>query len=196
MLHIQMPLLHVRPHHLVRNGVEAGRERRRESRHASISNIQISGNVVLRLSLQQRRGLTFHALRVGFVSVGMLKEYSVTTAKGSLPIAEDVIGETNARCRIEQVSLGATNRNTVNAALDQSIERIPDDRAACIGDQGTRSAPTHDGARRSIFGSVTVRIVDQRRLRGVKYRRIPVISVLVPVAIRSLQAHPQVPDSR
>ena len=103
----------------------------------------------------KRRRLTFHAFRVGFVSVGVLEEDAVAAADGGLAVTKRIPGKPDARSRVEQMSLRATGighcRPTAlgnpgkvygtarAAAVHQTKERIADsrDRGSCIA--GNRS---------------------------------------------------------
>src|SRR5579872_992492 len=104
MLDIEVPLLHARPDDPLRNRVEAEWERWSGRTAADVVK---ASDIILRLRLQQRRGLTFHAFCIGFVAVTVLEEDAIAATNGSLPVAERIIGKTNARRGIEQVTTDA-----------------------------------------------------------------------------------------
>src|ERR1039458_7720704 len=106
-LHIKVPLLHVRPNGFVGNRVETQRKRRSYASGGG-SNAAVARNVVLGRTLQQRRGLAFHAFGVGLVTVSVLVEDAIATTKRCFAVAEDVVGKADTRCGVEQMSLQAT----------------------------------------------------------------------------------------
>src|SRR5215831_8756708 len=101
-----MPLLHVGPNDLVRNGIEAVGESECHSA-TTAADAAIANDVGLRSRLQQRRGLPFHTFRVCFVAVGVFEEDAISTANGCFAISKHIPGESNSRGRIEQMSLRA-----------------------------------------------------------------------------------------
>ena len=80
-----MPLLHIRPHYLVRNGYEAEGERWCGS---SATDVCVPGDNVLGSNLDERSGLSFHPFGIGLISVRVLKENSITAADGSFAVSE------------------------------------------------------------------------------------------------------------
>src|ERR1700691_4530582 len=119
MLNVKMPLLHVRPHHLIGKRGEGKRRQR-----SSCANALITRDVELTGHLQQRRRLAFERFGIRLFAVGVLKENSVTAADCSLAIALGIEGKTDARRGVEQMSLRAADGNSRrDSALHQSIVR-------------------------------------------------------------------------
>src|SRR5271167_1715874 len=156
LLDVEVELLHVGPSRLVGNGDEAQREAGRRG-VGRISDIRVptigSGpdDVDLRRALQQRRGLTFHTLGVGLVSVGMLKEDPVAAANGSLGLPCGIPGKPDAGRRVEQLSVGAANRrDSAGRRIRESREgsraswtaalHKPNKRVTRAGNQRTRAS--------------------------------------------------------
>src|ERR1700751_1450146 len=117
-----MPLLHIRPHHLVRNGYEAKGERRSRS---STTDICIPGNSILGCNLDEWSGLAFHTFGVGFVPVCVFKEDAVTAAYSSSAIPKRIPRKTDARSRAEKIPGRAAYWNATYAALHETVVRVP-----------------------------------------------------------------------
>src|SRR5450759_5979716 len=112
MLDVEVPLLHVGPDHLIGNRNEAEGERRGQF---SSSDIRVTNDIALRRALQQGRGLSLHAFGVRLVSVAVLKEDAITTADRCFAVSPRVVGKADPRSGVEQVSLGATDRNAAHS---------------------------------------------------------------------------------
>src|SRR5215831_3777416 len=121
-----MPLLHIRPHHLVRNGIEAKREGRSGR---SPTDICVPGNVGLGGNLNEGSGLSFHAFGIGLITIGVLKENAITAADGSFAVSKGIPRKAYTRSGVEKVAARAPNWHAACAALHESVIRIADDRA-------------------------------------------------------------------
>ena len=121
-LHIKVPLLHVRP----ANGSGNGHEAHGELNRPAAAKVVVTGDVVLHRSPDQGRGLAaaHHALDVPFIAVGVLPEKSIPATNRSFARSERIPGEADSRSRIEEVPLHATFRHSVHPALHQAVERI------------------------------------------------------------------------
>src|SRR5215469_4373525 len=105
-LHIEMPLLHVGPDHFGGNRIKVEREHGRGAARRS-SYVGVTINIVLGGALQQRRGLAFHALRIGLVAVGMFVENPVTATDRRPAVAKQIVSKADARREIKEVTLQA-----------------------------------------------------------------------------------------
>src|SRR5215472_14446234 len=103
-LHIEVPLLHVRPNGLIRYGVDAEGEERDES--STAANVRITVYIKLR-RVQCVWGGAFEGLRVGFIAVGVLKENAVAATNGHFAITLGIESEANSRSRVEQMAFEA-----------------------------------------------------------------------------------------
>src|SRR5437764_11740250 len=108
-LHIQMPLLDIRPLCFRRNGDQA---ERKECASAT-TECRIARNVVLHWRQRQRRRV-LQRFRIGFVAVGVLPKHAVAAADSSLAVAKWIPGEAYARRGIPQMSFHATIRRRTN----------------------------------------------------------------------------------
>src|SRR5580693_4247469 len=167
-LNVQIPLLHIGPDGLSWNGVHCQRKR-----HALSANAGVANHVVLRRSEHVWR-CAFERFRVALVSIGVLKEYSISAANGSLTVAEGIVSETDAWSRIEQVTLHASSRDAADAALDYARKRI--------------SAIGNNGARLTGNGAVDV---DLRRGRQVVDSRIEIVRLVQLFTVGAEQAQPE-----
>src|SRR5437773_4622362 len=108
-LHIQVPLLDVRPLRLCGNGNQA---ERKECAGATTER-RIARNVILHWRQRQRRRV-LQRFRIGFVAVGVLPKYAVAAADSSLAVAKWIPGEAYARRGIPRTSFHATIRRRTN----------------------------------------------------------------------------------
>src|SRR5215472_2088034 len=125
-LDVKMPLLHIRPYHLVRNGYEAKWERR--SRR-SPTDIFVSGNVGLGGNLDDGSGLSFHPFSIGLIPICVLKENAIASADGGFAVSKGIPRKAYTGSRVKKMPAGATNWHTAYPALHESVIRIADDRA-------------------------------------------------------------------
>src|SRR5256885_1663634 len=109
MLNIQVPLLHVRPHGLARNG-ERIQGKQRASADAGIATGRsrapcgtCSANIRLRGSEDQRRR-SFERFGVAFVTVGVFEKDAVTAANRGLAVTFGIKREADARSRVEEMA--------------------------------------------------------------------------------------------
>ena len=68
--------------------------------------------------------MTFHALGVGFVAVGVFEEYSVAAAESGLAGPKRIPGETDAGSGVEEMALRAADGNAAHATLHQAVEQV------------------------------------------------------------------------
>src|SRR4029077_7044087 len=121
-LNVQVPLLYVGPNSLVWDGDH--RQRRCRSRWLR-NNLIVPDHAEDRCGLHNRTRSRFQRLCIRFVAIGVLEENTISTAYRSLPVSARVPRKTNARSRIKQVALHATDGNTgCHSTLHYSIERI------------------------------------------------------------------------
>src|SRR5580692_89920 len=121
-LHIKVPLLHVGPHGLVGKGNEGkwcrAATKKRWSNLGVPRNVYNTGRLSLKTVLLKRFG-------IGFVSIGMLEEDSVSTPYGPPSIALRVPRKADARRRVEPVVRHAAGRDPRrDAAIDPAVVRI------------------------------------------------------------------------
>src|SRR5262249_14123283 len=108
-LDAEIPLLHVRPLHMVWNG-DGAKGAGKCSRPAGAANRIIPRGLTNDSVHRQGSGAKLQRLRVGFVAVHVLEEDAVTSANGPLAIAEGVIGKTEPRTRIDPLVRHAAGR--------------------------------------------------------------------------------------
>ena len=115
-LHIEIPLLHVRPDSLSWNGIHTERKC-----NSTPTDIGVADDVVLRGVEHQRRA-ALQRFRVAFVAIGVFEEDSVSATNCSFAVAEGIVRETDAWRGIEEMAFHATGGNTAGAALYQASE--------------------------------------------------------------------------
>src|SRR5580692_1038311 len=101
-LNVQIPLLHVRPLNLIRNGNDLvqGKD---WNWAASGTNISITDDIGLR-SCQHERWRTFERFAVSFVAVGMLVKDAVAAANGHFAVALGVKRKTDTGRGVEEMT--------------------------------------------------------------------------------------------
>src|SRR5689334_758501 len=174
MLHVQVPLLHVRPHDPgTRQGLKTDWELYSRPSTAS-TNACIANDVVLVRRLQQWRRLAFQTFRTGLVAIGVLKEDAITATDRRLAVPARVIRKPNSRGGIEHMPLHAAHGNPwCDAAANQPIELI-----AAAGNQGTGEA-SHRAVNINFW--CRCRIVSGR---------IPVVCIVILFAVSTEQTNP------
>src|SRR5215469_6967025 len=104
-LEVQMPLLHIGPHRLVRNRSHIEREIERDITSVrTLPDVLVSQDIELLGRQDNRRG-SFQRLRIALAAVRMLEKYSVPCANGHLSFSCGVIGKAQARSEIRKMSL-------------------------------------------------------------------------------------------
>src|SRR6266404_8728992 len=120
-LHIEMPLLYVRPDGFIRNGGHAQREK--WNRSACASDVRIARHFKLRC-VEGEGSRTFEGFGVAFVAVGVLEENTVAAPNGHLAVTLRVKRESDAWGGIEKVPLHAPRgRGTTHTGVGKAVHR-------------------------------------------------------------------------
>src|SRR3982074_516308 len=121
MLHIEMPLLYVRPLDFGGNRARCQGQLRGK---AAGSDVVVSGDLVL-LGRIGQGWRVFERLRVALVPIGVLVENSVSAADGGLTVTPGIPGETDPRSRVKDMTLHAACWNpSCDPALNDPIGQV------------------------------------------------------------------------
>src|SRR5580765_9106464 len=118
LLHVQVPLLHVRPIGPVWNRVWVYGE------GETSADIGIALHVALIGDQHERRSALLQHFGVGFVPVFVLKEYSVSAAYGHFSIALRIKGKADTGRGIHVLVLEAALGCSAHTALNVAVENI------------------------------------------------------------------------
>src|SRR5271168_2616117 len=150
-LHVQIPLLHVRPLDVVGNGDGIQRAYRPASRRSA--HVGVTGYVADAAVENVWRGGALQGFCVGFVAVGVFKENAVATAHRPLAIAQRIPGKTDSRPGIDVFVLLAAGHAICGTALDDAVKDIATAWHQGLGKRGCgwviklRSLGRHKGLR-------------------------------------------------
>src|SRR5258706_7672623 len=147
-LHIEMPLLYVRPDGFIRNGGHAQREK--WNRSACASDVRIARHFKLRC-VEGEGSRTFEGFGFAFVAVGVLEENAVAAPNGHLAVTLRVKRESDARRGIEKVPLHASwVRGTTHTGIGEAVHRERPAFASTLDNAVERIAGSrHESARKS-----------------------------------------------
>src|SRR5882762_4539021 len=120
MLHIEVPLLHVRPDRLGGNGHHS----QWELRVGGSARARVARNIDLLYGGGQRRRV-FQRFRVAFVAVGVLVEDTVAATNRPLPVAKGIPGKPSPWRGVEQMPFHAAIRYSGrDPALHDTVGQI------------------------------------------------------------------------